>query len=76
MIGIFALTRGFARQVPASAIGGYVEGLIEHVAGTQPAIIRGIESQLELTEELAASRSEAVVAYTRQAGYEVAEERA
>ena len=76
VIGVFALTRGFARQVPASAIGGYVEGLIKHIAGTQPAIIRGIDSQLELTEELDASLSEAVAGYTRQAGYEVAEERA
>ena len=76
VVGIFALTRGYARQVPASAIGGYVDGLIKHIAGTQPAIIRGIDSQLELTDELDASLSEAVVGYTRQAGYEVAEERA
>jgi F-type H+-transporting ATPase subunit alpha len=76
VIGIFALTRGFARPVPASAIGSYAEGLIKHIAGTQPAIIRGIASQLELTDELEGSLSEAVAGYTRQAGYEVAEERA
>ena len=74
VIGIFALTRGFAKRVPASAIGDYAAGLIRHVAGTQPALLRAIESQLEITDELDGSLSEAVAAYTRQAGYEVAEE--
>ena len=76
VIGIFALTRGFAAKVPASAIGGYADGLIKHLAGTQPALVRGIETQLELTAELDANLSEAVAAYTRQAGYEVAEAQA
>ena len=76
VIGIFALTRGFAGQVPASAIGSYVDGLLKHLASMHPALIRGIESQLELTEELDGSLSEAVAAYTRQAGYEVAEAQA
>ena len=76
IIGIFALTRGFAAKVPASAIGGYADGLIKHLAGTQPALVRGIETQLELTAELDANLSAAVAAYTRQAGYEVAEAQA
>ena len=76
VIGVFALTRGFAAKVPASAIGSYVDGMIKHLAGTQPALIRGIESHLELTDELDAGLSEAVAAYTRQAGYEVAEAQA
>ena len=76
VIGIFALTRGFAAKVPASAIGGYADGLIKHLAGTQPALVRGIETQLELTAELDANLSVAVAAYTRQAGYEVAEAQA
>ena len=73
VIGIFALTRGFANGVPASAIGGYVDGMIAHIAGTQPAIIRGIDAELQLTDEIEASLSAAVQQYTRQAGYEVAE---
>ena len=76
VVGIFALTRGFAAKVPAGAIGSYADGLIEHLAGTQPALLRGIETQLELTGELDAGLSEAVAAYTRQAGYEVAEAQA
>ena len=71
VIGIFAVTRGFANGVPATAIGGYVDGLIAHIAGTQPAIIRGIEAELQLTDEIEASLSAAVRQYTRQAGYEV-----
>ena len=73
VIGIFAVTRGFANGVPATAIGGYVDGLIAHIAGTQPAIIRGIEAELQLTDEIEASLSAAVRQYTRQAGYEVTE---
>ncbi|MDE0024172.1 MAG: F0F1 ATP synthase subunit alpha [Spirochaetaceae bacterium] len=73
VIGIFALTRGFANGVPASAISGYAEGLVAHIAGTQPAIIRGIDAELQLTEEIEASLSAAVRQYTRQAGYEVTE---
>ena len=73
VIGIFALTRGFANGVPASAIGGYVDGMIAHIAATQPAIIRGIDAELQLTDEIEASLSAAVQQYTRQAGYEVAE---
>ena len=73
VIGIFALTQGFANGVPASAIAGYAEGLVAHVAATQPAIIRGIETELQLTDELEASLSAAVRQYTRQAGYEVTE---
>ena len=71
VIGIFAVTRGFANGVPATAIGGYVDGLIAHIAGTQPAIIRGIEAELQLTDKIEASLSAAVRQYTRQAGYEV-----
>ena len=71
VIGIFALTRGFANGVPATAIGGYVDGLIAHIAGTQPAIIRGIEAEFQLTDEIEASLSAAARQYTRQAGYEV-----
>jgi F-type H+-transporting ATPase subunit alpha len=73
VIGIFALTGGFANGVPASAIAGYAEGLVAHIAATQPAIIRGIETELQLTDELEASLSAAVRQYTRQAGYEVTE---
>ena len=76
VVGIFALTGGFARQVPVNAIGSYVEGLIKHLAGTQPALIRTIDSQLQLTDELEANLSSAIAQYTRQAGYEVAEDRA
>ena len=76
VIGVFAVTRGFANGVPATAIGGYVDGLIAHIAGTQPAIVRGIEAELQLTDEIEASLSAAVQQYTRQAGYEVTEDQA
>ena len=76
VIGVFALTEGFANGVPASAIASYVEGLIGHIADTQPAIIRGIDSELQLTDEIETSLSAAVRQYTRQAGYEVKEDQA
>ena len=76
VIGIFAVTRGFAAGVPVTAIAGYIDGLIAHIDGTQPAIVRGIEAELRLTEEIEANLAAAVEQYTRHAGYEVAEGRA
>jgi F-type H+-transporting ATPase subunit alpha len=68
VVALFALTRGFARQVPVTEISEYAAGLLQHVRASQPQILQALASKPELTDELQSALEASIGDYNRQRG--------
>ncbi|MFN2115873.1 MAG: F0F1 ATP synthase subunit alpha [Anaerolineae bacterium] len=60
---IYAVTNDYADYVPVADINDWEEGLLEFFRGTYPGVLRDIEEQKVLTDEIIAELDEACAAY-------------
>ncbi len=71
VIGIYALTNGYAADVPVDKISEYEAGLLEYIHNNQPGVAQSIASQKVLTDELVPALRSAIADYNQSVGYSI-----
>lgn len=71
VIQIYALTKGFGRDVPVDQIQDYAANLLEFMKTNHPGIGQAIASQKVLTDEIEASLKAALAEYNQSKGYAI-----
>jgi F-type H+-transporting ATPase subunit alpha len=69
VIGIFALTNGFADEVPVNKIKDFETGLLQFMRSVHPEIGQTLMSEKELTDQLRAALSAAIQEYKQTADF-------
>jgi F-type H+-transporting ATPase subunit alpha len=63
VIGIYAVTNGFADDVPVNKIRDFEEGLLQFMSTTHPEVGRSIMDKKALTDEIKTALDEAIKTY-------------
>jgi len=71
VIAIYAMTKGFGRDVPVNKIQEYETNLIQFMRSSHPEVGQAIASQKRLTDEIEASLKAALGEYNQSAGYSI-----
>ena len=71
VIAIYAMTRGFGRDVPVDKVSEYETGLINFMRSSHPEVGQAIINQKALTDEIEASLRSALAEYNQSQGYAV-----
>jgi len=71
VIGIYALTNGYAADVLVDKISEYEAGLLEYIHNNQPGVAQSIASQKVLTDELVPALRSAIADYNQSVGYSI-----
>ena len=69
VIGIFAVTNGFADKAPVDAMREYIDGLYEYVNTNSPDVIQAINREPRLTDEIADAMRGAIQGFNQSKGY-------
>jgi F-type H+-transporting ATPase subunit alpha len=71
VISIYALTKGFGRDVPVADIQEYAQKLLDYMKASHPGVGQAIISQKVLTDEIESSLRGALVEFNQSQGYGV-----
>ncbi len=71
VIAIYALTNGYAADVPVDKITEYEDGLLEFIHNSHPGVAQSIAAQKVLTDDIEATLKAAVADYNQSAGYSI-----
>ncbi|HMR68548.1 MAG TPA: F0F1 ATP synthase subunit alpha, partial [Anaerolineae bacterium] len=71
VISIYALTNGFAREVPVEKIREYVDGLISYLKSNHPGVGQALSDQKNLTDDIEAALRAGLTEYNQSHGYAV-----
>ncbi len=69
VIGIYAVTNGYADKVPVENIGEYIRGLWSHVHNSQPKLVQDINQEQALTDDIENGIKGAIDSYNQVIGY-------
>lgn len=73
VIGIYAMTNGYGRDVPVDKIEEYVAGLTQFMKSSHPEVGQAIAGQKTLSDEIESSLKASLAEYNQSAGYEIPE---
>ncbi|MCB0190468.1 MAG: F0F1 ATP synthase subunit alpha [Anaerolineae bacterium] len=73
VISIYALTRGYAREVPVENVQEYVTGLMSFVNSNHPGVAQSLQDQKVLSDDIEAALRSALAEYNQNSGYPVPE---
>lgn len=73
VITIYALTRGYAREVPVDQIQDYTNGLMSFINSNHPGVGQAIQDQKVLSDDIEAAMRAAIAEYNQNNGYSVPE---
>ncbi len=68
VVSIFAVTNGYADQVPVNQITTYLEQLREHINRNHPDLVQSINTEKALTPEIEAAMKGAITGFNGSAG--------
>ncbi|RME99126.1 MAG: F0F1 ATP synthase subunit alpha [Chloroflexi bacterium] len=71
VIAIYAMTKGYGRDVPVSEIQAYEAGLLDFMRKSHPEVGQAITNQKRITDDIEASLNSALAEYNQSAGYSV-----
>jgi F-type H+-transporting ATPase subunit alpha len=73
VIAIYALTKGYGRDVPVDDIKAYESDLISFIHSSHPEVPQAIINELRLTDEIEASLRAALAEFNQSKGYQIPE---
>lgn len=69
VISIYAITKGYGRDVPVDKIKEYISGLFDFMRTNHPGVGQSLMSQKVLTEDIETSLKAALASYNQSQGY-------
>jgi F-type H+-transporting ATPase subunit alpha len=73
VIAIYALTKGYGRDVPVDKIKDYESDLVAFMHSSHPEVPQAILNELRLTDEIEASLRAALAEFNQSKGYQIPE---